>query len=205
MDDIYHRLVFDNKDIVSCYKYVKNLDGDSRLIVINGVSKMYAMTGFRIGWAIANKTLIKVMTNIQGHETSGASTLSQYAAIGALTGDQSNVNDLNKMLENNRNVMIEGLNSIKNVNVNRPDGTFYAFVDFSNYEKDSSKLSTLFLEKIQVVTVPGLDFGMDGYLRLSTCNSESDIREGIRRIKWLLDDDQPDTIQIGSKTISKRD
>ncbi len=203
MDDIYHRLVFDDKKIVSCFNYVKQLDGDSRLIVINGVSKMYAMTGFRIGWAIGNKTLIKVMTNIQGHETSGASTLSQYAAIGALTGDQSCVNDLNKFLENNRNVLVDGLNSIKNINVTKPDGTFYAFVDFRKYEQDSTKLSKLFLEKIQVVTVPGIDFGMEGFLRISTCNSESDIREGIRRIKWLLEDDQPNTIEIGNKIISK--
>ncbi len=75
MDDIYHRLIFDNKKPISCYKYAKNLSENSKLIVVNGVSKQYAMTGFRIGWAVANKKLIEVMSNIQGHQTSGPSVL----------------------------------------------------------------------------------------------------------------------------------
>ena len=90
----------------------KNLDENSKLIIINGVSKQYAMTGFRIGWAVANKKLIEAMTNIQGHQTSGPSVLLQKAAVGALNGVQSCVENLRVTLENNRNVMIDLLKLI---------------------------------------------------------------------------------------------
>jgi aspartate aminotransferase len=188
MDDIYHRLIFDNYQRVSCYKFTTKKINESNIIVINGVSKQYAMTGFRIGWAVANPAIIEAITNIQAHLTSGPNVLMQKAAIGAINGPQEGVSELAHQLELNRNVLVEEINKIPNVKLSIPHGTFYSFVDFSAYEKDSVKLALDILEKVKVVTVPGVSFGMDGYLRISYCNSEKDIREGIQRIKKALEE-----------------
>jgi aspartate aminotransferase len=188
MDDIYHRLIFDNYERVSCYKFTSRTINESNIIVINGVSKQYAMTGFRIGWAVANPAIIDAITNIQAHLTSGPNVLMQKAAIGAIYGPQEGVTELAHQLELNRNVLVEELNKIPNVKLSIPHGTFYSFVDFSAYEKDSVKLALDILDKVKVVTVPGVSFGMDGYLRISYCNSEKDIREGIQRIKKALEE-----------------
>ncbi len=201
MDDIYHRLIFDGKKPINCYRYAKKLDENSKLIVVNGVSKQYAMTGFRIGWAVANKKLIEAMTNIQGHQTSGPSVLLQKAAVGALNGIQSGVESLRVTLENNRNIMIDLLNSFEGVKVTKPDGTFYCFADFSYYEKKSNKLSELLIDKVQVLTVPGKEFGLEGYLRLSYCGAVKDITEGIERIKWALDPNSPNELYIGDRKL----
>lgn len=201
MDDIYHRLIFDGRKPINCYEYAKDLGENSKLIVINGVSKQYSMTGFRIGWAVANKNLIRVMTNIQGHQTSGPSVVLQKAAVGALNGVQSGVENLRRTLENNRNVMMERLNAFEGVRAHKPDGTFYCFVDFSHYEKDSRKLSEFLLEKVRVLTVPGVEFGMEGYLRLSTCGTIKEITEGIERIKWALDPNSPNELYIGDRKL----
>jgi len=201
MDDIYHRLVFDGRKPVNCYKYAKDLSENSKLIVINGVSKQYAMTGFRIGWAVANKKLIETMTNIQAHQTSGPSVLLQKAAVGALNGVQSCVENLRVTLENNRNVMMDLLDSFNGVKVTRPDGTFYCFADFSVYEKDSVKLSEFLIDKVQVLTVPGIAFGWEGYLRLSFCGSIKDMTEGVERLKWALDPDAPNELYIGDRKL----
>lgn len=201
MDDIYHRLLFDGKRPISCYKYAKNLSENSKLIVINGVSKQYAMTGFRIGWAVANKKIIEAMTNIQGHQTSGPSVLLQKAAVGALNGIQSSVESLRMTLENNRNVLIDQLNSFEGVKVTKPDGTFYCFADFSYYNKSSQALSEYLIDKVMVLTVPGAEFGMEGYLRLSYCGSIKDITEGIERMKWALDPNSPNELYIGDRKL----
>lgn len=201
MDDIYHRLIFDGRKPINCYNYAKDLSEKSKLIVINGVSKQYAMTGFRIGWAVANKKLIEAMTNIQGHQTSGPSVLLQKAAVGALNGIQSGVENLRVTLENNRNVLIDLLNSFEGVKVTKPDGTFYCFADFSNYEKSSNKLSEFLIDKVMVLTVPGKEFGMEGYLRISYCGSIKDITEGIERIKWALDPNSPNELYIGDRKL----
>ncbi|MFH1320000.1 MAG: pyridoxal phosphate-dependent aminotransferase [Bacteroidota bacterium] len=201
MDDIYHRLIFDNRKLINCYKYAKDTTENSKIIVINGVSKQYAMTGFRIGWAVANKKLIKVMTNIQGHQTSGPSALLQMAAVGAINGIQSSVESLRMTLENNCKVMIEQLNAFDGIKVNPPDGTFYVFPDFSIYEKDSAKLAYILLDKVRVITVPGVEFGMEGYLRLSICGSIKDITQGIERIKWALDPNSPNELYIGERKL----
>jgi len=201
MDDIYHRLIFDGRKPINCYEYAKDLGENSKLILINGISKQYSMTGFRIGWAVANKNLIRVMTNIQGHQTSGPSVVLQKAAVGALNGTQSGVENLRRTLENNRNVMMERLNAFDDVRAYKPDGTFYCFVDFSHYEKDSRKLSEFLLEKVRVLTVPGVEFGLEGFLRLSTCGSIKDITEGIERIKWALDPNSPNELYIGERKL----
>lgn len=201
MDDIYHRLIFDNRRPINCYEYAKDLSENSKLIVINGISKQYAMTGFRIGWAVANKKLIEVMTNIQGHQTSGPSVVLQKAAVGALNGIQSSVENLRLTLENNRNVMIENLNSFEGIKVTKPDGAFYCFADFSVYGKESTKISEFLINKVLVLAVPGVEFGMEGYLRMSFCGSIKDITEGVERMKWALDPNSPNELYIGDRKL----
>jgi aspartate aminotransferase len=201
MDDIYHRLIFDGKKPVNCYKYAKDHSENSKIILINGVSKQYAMTGFRIGWAVANKKLIEAMTNIQSQQTSGPSILLQKAAVGALNGIQSGVESLRISLENNRNIMVDYLNSFEGVKVTKPDGTFYCFADFSAYEKNSNKLSEFLIDKVMVVTVPGSEFGMNGFLRLSFCGAIKEITEGIERMKWALDPNSPNELYIGDRKL----
>ena len=203
MDDIYHRLVFDNRTPINCYDYAQDTSENSKLILINGVSKLYAMTGFRIGWAVANKKLIEVMTNLQGHQTSGPSILLQKAAVGALNGVQSGVENLRMTLENNRNVMTDHLNSFDGVHVSRPDGTFYCFADFRHYDRNSTRLSNFLIDKVQVLTVPGVEFGCEGYLRLSYCGAIKDITEGIERMKWALDPNSPNELYIGDRKLMR--
>ena len=185
-DDIYQRLIFDGRKAVNCYDFAADLNDNSKLIVVNGVSKQYAMTGFRLGWAVASGPLIQVMSRIQGHQTSGASALSQQAAIGALTGEQSSVDSLRTTLENNRDVLIERLRAIEGVQVAKPGGTFYCLADFRHYEADSAKLAQYLLEEALVVTIPGVAFGLDGHLRISFCGSIGDITQGVERIKLAL-------------------
>ncbi|MFH1198129.1 MAG: pyridoxal phosphate-dependent aminotransferase [bacterium] len=201
MDDIYHRLLFDGKKTYSAYDYTKKSVEESKLLIINGVSKQYAMTGFRIGWAVGNKKLIEAMSNIQGHQTSGPSVLLQKAAIGALNGIQSSVEGLRVTLENNRNVLIGLLKSFEGVKVTVPDGTFYCFADFSAYDKDSQKLSNMLIDKVMVLTVPGKEFGLDGHLRISYCGTIKDITEGIERMKWALDPNSPNELYIGDRKL----
>ncbi|MCK4835759.1 MAG: pyridoxal phosphate-dependent aminotransferase [Candidatus Aminicenantes bacterium] len=201
MDDIYHRLIFDGKKPISCYQYGNNKSENSRLVVINGVSKQYAMTGFRIGWAVANKKLRKIMANIQAHQSSGPSVVLQRAAIGALNGSQSSVESLRLSLENNRKVMMDQLNAFNGVKVTQPDGTFYCFVDFNKFDRDSTKMANFLLEKVFVVTVPGVEFGLDGFLRLSTCGSIKEIIEGVGRIKWAFDPEAADELYIGERKL----
>ena len=202
MDDTYNRLIFDGRAPTNCYHYsgVHNLDS-SKLVVINCVSKMYAMTGFRIGWAIGNRQLIRAMTNIQSQETSGPATPSQWAAVGALNGVQSGIDALRMTLENNRGVLLTRLSSIPGVHVTKPGGTFYCFPDFSACEKDSGKLSRFLLDKVRVVTVPGREFGMEGHLRISFCGALKEIKEGCERIKWALDPDAPNEIFLGDRKL----
>ncbi|MFC1575685.1 aminotransferase class I/II-fold pyridoxal phosphate-dependent enzyme [Gemmatimonadota bacterium] len=200
-DDIYHRLVFDGKKWTNPCEFARNLGDKSKLIVINGVSKAYAMTGFRIGWAVANPKLIEVMSNIQSHETSGPAGLLQAGAVAAINGVQSSVENLRMQLENRKNILMSKLKAFDGVKVTEPDGTFYAFVDFRAYEKSSLKLSSLILDKVQVVTVPGVAFGMEGHLRISYCGPEKDVIEGIERIKWAVDPNSPNELLLGNRKL----
>lgn len=201
MDDIYHRLLFDGKKPYSAFDFTKKSVEESKLLIVNGVSKQYAMTGFRIGWAVGNKKLIEAMASIQGHQTSGPSVLLQKAAVGALNGIQSSVESLRVTLENNRNILVDQLRSFNGVKVYVPDGTFYLFADFSAYEKDSQKLSNYLIDKVMVLTVPGKEFGLDGFLRISYCGTIKDITEGIERMKWALDPNAPNELYIGDRKL----
>jgi len=201
MDDIYHKLVFDGKKAPSAYKHTTKDIESTHIIVVNGVSKLYGMTGFRIGWAIANRKLVQVMTNVQSQITSCTAVLLQAAAEGALTGLQTAVESLRLTLENNRNVMVQELCAFSGVKITKPDGTYYCLPDFSAYEKNSVKLCELLLKKALVVTVPGKEFGMEGHLRLSYAGSIKDITEGIERIRWALDPTSPKEIYIGERKL----
>jgi len=201
MDDLYNRLIFEGKIPPNAYDFARDHTDHSKLAVVQGVSKMYAMTGFRIGWAVVNRELAEAMTNIQSHQTSGPATPSQWAAIGALNGVQAGVESLRLTLENNRNVMVERLRAFDGVQITKPDGTFYCFPDFSAYQKNSQKLAEFLLEKVRVVTVPGKEFGMDGHLRLSFCGTIKDVTEGIERIQWALDPDAPNELYLGERKL----
>ncbi len=203
MDDIYHRLVFDGLEVPHCYDCTDKSVDDAGIMVLNGVSKQYAMTGFRIGWAVGPAAIIKAMSNIQSHLSGGPCTVSQNASVAALNGDQSAVDDLLAELEERRNETADLLESIPGVELIRPDGTFYCFVNFSAFDADSTRLSNLFLEKIRVVTVPGIEFGMEGYLRISFCGAMEDVREGVRRIRWLLNDNGEPELKAGDRVFSR--
>jgi aspartate aminotransferase len=201
MDDLYNRLVFEGKKAPNPYEFAKVQGDASKLVVVQGVSKMYAMTGFRIGWALAGREVVEAMTNIQSHQTSGPVTVSQWAAIGALSGVQTPIESLRLTLENQRNVMLERLRTIPGVHVTKPDGTFYCFPDFSAYDKNSQRLAEFLLERVRVVTVPGKEFGMDGHLRLSYCGTIKEIMDGLERIKWALDPQSPNELFLGDRKL----
>jgi aspartate aminotransferase len=203
MDDIYQQLYFNGKKPSSVFKYAKDNSDSSKLVVINGVSKAYAMTGFRIGWTIANKKITGAMINVSAQNTSCPSIVSQTAAAGALNGIQSSVESMRLTLENNRNIMLNELKSFTGVKIVPPDGTFYCLPDFSVYNKSSNDLSRFLLEKALVVTVPGAEFGIEGHLRLSYCGSVKEITEGIARIKWALDPESPNEIYIGDRKMRR--
>jgi aspartate aminotransferase len=204
MDDIYHKLVFDGLKPAPAYNFSNKDIESTMVIVVNGVSKLYGMTGFRIGWVVTNRKLVEVMTNFQAQTTSCTSVVLQAAAEGALTGMQSIVESLRMTFENNRNVVMQELCSFNGLHVVKPAGTFYILPDFraycpSNIAKNSVELSQFILKKALVVTVPGKEFGMEGYLRLSFAGGIKDITTGIERIKWALDPLAPNEIYIGDR------
>jgi aspartate aminotransferase len=201
MDDIYHKLVFDGKTPISAYKHTTKDVETSHIISINGISKLYGMTGFRIGWVVAPRKIVQVMANVQAQTSSCTSVILQAAAEGALTGLQSVVETLRMTLENNRNVMMQELRAFSGINTTKPDGTYYCLPDFRAYSKDSVKLSNFLLQKALVVTVPGREFGMEGHLRLSYATTVKDIKQGIERIKWALDPNAPNEIYIGERKL----
>ena len=201
MDDIYHKLVFDDKVAVPGYKFTTKDVESSKIIVINGVSKLYGMTGFRIGWAVGPSEIVEIMNNVQGQMTSGPSVVVQAAADGALTGLQGVVEVLRLTIQNNRDVIMQELAAMDGVKVTKPEGTFYVFPDFSAYNRNSVQLSEFLLKKAMVVTVPGKEFGMEGHLRLSYSGTIKDVTEGIARIRWALDPKAPADIYIGDRRV----
>ncbi len=203
MDDIYHRLVFDGRQPVACYDCTDVSVDESCLVVLNGVSKQYAMTGFRIGWAVGPRDLIKVMSNIQSHQSGNPCSLSQHAAVAAIHGAQGSVSQLRGELEKNRDELVRLIREIPGLKVDNPEGTFYCFCDFSVFDADSTRLAAYLLEKVQVVTVPGIEFGLEGFLRLSYCGDIKDVVEGLRRIKWILDADGTPELQAGDTVFTR--
>jgi len=201
MDDIYHKLVYQQNQWKPAWNYTdKNIE-NTRVIVVNGVSKLYGMTGFRIGWAIAPRKLVEIMTNVQGQMTSNPAIVLQSAAEGALTGQQGLVENLRMTFENNRQIILNELKAFSDLKVVPPDGTFYVMPDFRAYGEDSTKIANFLLEKALVVTVPGKEFGMEGFIRLSFAGAVKDIIEGIERLRWALDPKAPNEIYIGDRKL----
>jgi len=205
-DDIYQKLVFDGLVPSAAYKFtIKDVE-NTKVIVVNGVSKLYGMTGFRIGWVVAPRHIVEVMTNVQSQTTTCVSPVMQAAAEGALTGMQSIVESLRLSIQNNRDVLMQELRTFTDVRCTRPGGTFYALPDFRAYirksvAKDAVELSDFLLKRSLVVTIPGSEFGMEGHLRLSYAGSVKDITEGVERMKWALDPNAPSEIYIGDRKL----
>lgn len=198
-DDIYHKLVFDRKVAYPAYGFTRKDVEDSHLIVVNGVAKIYGMTGFRVGWVVAPRELVRVMTNVIAQTTSGVSPVSQAAAEGALNGLQYVVEAIRLQIENNRAVLLQEMKTFNGARLIRPEGTFYALPDLRAFNTNSVELSKFLLKKALVVTVPGKEFGMEGHIRLSISGTVKDVTEGIARIKWALDPTSPNEIYIGDK------
>ena len=198
-DDIYHKLTFDGNEAPPAWNFTQKDIENTRVIVVNGVAKLYGMTGFRIGWVVAPREMVRIMTNVQVQTTSCVSPVSQAAAEGALNGIQSVVEALRLQIENNRNIVLQEMKSFNGARLIPPQGTFYALPDLRAFSTDSVKLSKFLLKKALVVTVPGKDFGMEGHLRLSFAGSVKDVMEGMTRIKWALDPTSPNEIYIGDR------
>lgn len=186
-DSIYDQLILDDVAIRSPLSYIDDLE-KGNICVVNGFSKAFAMTGFRVGFSISSRQIAKAMSNVQAQITSCPSELSQIASLGALEEGKGFINNLVNDLRIKRDVLVDELSKIPNLRFVKPSATFYSFVDFSFYDKDSSNLSQKLIEGVGVVTVPGIEFGFEGYLRISFCSSTGDIRNGIRKIGEFLKD-----------------
>jgi aspartate aminotransferase len=191
MDDIYHQLVFEPAQWVPGYVFTSNSIDKSRLVIINGVSKTFGMTGFRVGWTIGPKPVIAAMEKIQSHSTSGVSTILQEAALGAIQEGSSTIEGLREFIKGNRDILVSEIKTIPGIKIKQPPGTFYCFPDISGINPDSGELAALLLEKAYIATVPGIAFGRDGHLRLSFTCSREEIVESARRMRWALDPDSP--------------
>ncbi len=201
MDDIYHKLVFDGVSAPPAYRFTNKDVDSSHIVVINGVSKSYGMTGFRIGWAVAPRPVIEIMRNVQSQTATNPAVLMQVAAEGAINGIQSVVESLRLAMQNNRDLLMQEMRAFTDVRCPKPQGTFYALPDMRAYSQDSVALADFLLEKARVVTVPGKAFGLEGYIRLSYAGSPKDVKEGIARIRWALDPNAPNEIYIGDRKL----
>jgi len=192
-DEIYEHLLYDGATAPSICVAVPELA--DRTIIINGVAKTYAMTGWRVGWMIGPKDVIKAATNLQSHLSSNVSNVSQRAAIAALIGDLSAVHKMGEAFDRRRKLIVKLLNEIPGVTCPTPTGAFYVYPSVKavlgkeirgKRPKTSAELATLILEEAEVAAVPGEAFGPSGYLRFSYALGDEDIIEGIARVKKLL-------------------
>ncbi|EOR20179.1 MULTISPECIES: pyridoxal phosphate-dependent aminotransferase [Clostridium] len=192
-DEIYEKLIYDNEKHISIASISE--DAYNRTIVINGLSKAYAMTGWRIGYSACNKEIAKLMSSVQSHVTSNINSISQYAAIEALSGPKESINIMIKEFEKRRNYMINRLKQINDLSIIEPKGAFYIMICIDKYynksinnEKIKSSLdfSKSILEEEKVAVIPGVAFGLDNYIRLSYATSMEIIEEGLNRLERYL-------------------
>ncbi|MCG2798685.1 MAG: pyridoxal phosphate-dependent aminotransferase [Cellulomonas sp.] len=192
-DEIYEHLVYDETVFTPIVKVVPELADTT--IVLNGVAKTYAMTGWRVGWMIGPSDVIKAATNLQSHLTSNVANVSQRAAIEALTGDLSAVAAMRTAFDRRRKTMVSMLGQIDGVQIPVPQGAFYAYPSVAGVlgrtirgitPATSAELAALILEQVEVAVVPGEAFGPSGYLRLSYALGDDDLVEGVGRIVELL-------------------
>jgi aspartate/methionine/tyrosine aminotransferase len=192
-DEIYEHLLYDGATAPSLPVVVPGLADQT--IIINGVAKTYAMTGWRVGWMIGPKDVIKAATNLQSHLTSNVSNVSQRAAIAALTGDLTAVHEMGIAFDRRRKLIVDLLNKIPGVTCPTPTGAFYVYPSVKGVlgkeirgkrPQTSAELATLILDEVEVAAVPGEAFGPSGYLRFSYALGDEDIVEGIGRVAKLL-------------------
>jgi aspartate/methionine/tyrosine aminotransferase len=192
-DEIYEHLVYDGAQARSIAVEVPELA--DTCVVLNGVAKTYAMTGWRVGWMVGPKDVVKAATNLQSHLTSNVNNVAQRAAITALQGDLSAVDAMRTAFDRRRRTMVEMLGAIDGVVCPTPQGAFYAYPSVRGVlgrtirgrtPRTSTELAELILEEVEVAVVPGEAFGPSGYLRLSYALGDDDLVEGVGRIQTLL-------------------
>ncbi|MBM7561533.1 pyridoxal phosphate-dependent aminotransferase [Fusibacter tunisiensis] len=185
-DEIYEKLIY-GETHVSIAKFAYD-----HTILVNGLSKAYAMTGWRIGYTASSVEIAKIMSNIQSHATSNPNTIAQYASIEALDGDQSPIEEMRLAFDERRKYMVERVRNIDKISCVEPKGAFYVMVDISHYlgleiegkkVESSIDFASLLLEKAMVSVIPGIAFGVDAYIRLSYATSMENIKEGLNRIE----------------------
>jgi len=195
-DEIYEKLVYDNVKHLSLASLSDEIK--EKIITINGVSKSYAMTGWRIGYAAGPEEIIQGMSKIQGHSTSNANSIAQKASVEALNGKQDTIEEMRKSFDERRKYMVKRLNDIEGISCIRPAGAFYAFPNVSRILErgieyngkriiNSFDLSNFILKEAEVALIPGSAFEAEDYLRLSYAASLGDIREGLDRIEKILE------------------
>ena len=193
-DEIYEKLIYDGKEHIS----IASLSEDSykRTIVINGLSKAFAMTGWRIGYAVADKKIVDLMKSIQSHMTSGTNSITQYASVAALTGDMTEQEKMVEEFEKRRNYMLGRIDNMKDITCIRPSGAFYVMMDISKYLgksinatkiTNSVEFADKLLDEEKVAVVPGAGFGVDKFIRLSYATSMENIKKGLDRIEKFLE------------------
>jgi aspartate/methionine/tyrosine aminotransferase len=192
-DEIYEHLVYGDAEFSSMPVVVPELA--DRTLILNGVAKTYAMTGWRVGWMIGPKDVIKAATNLQSHATSNVANVSQAAALAAVSGDLSAVAKMREAFDRRRQTMVRLLNDIPGVVCPEPEGAFYAYPSVKELlgkeirgkrPQTSVELAALILEEAEVALVPGEAFGTPGYFRLSYALGDEDLAEGVGRVAKLL-------------------
>lgn len=192
-DEIYEHLVYGDAQFASMPALVPELA--DRTVVVNGVAKTYAMTGWRVGWMIAPTDVTKAATNLQSHATSNVANVSQVAALAAVSGNLDAVNEMKVAFDRRRLLIVDLLNAIPGVTCPTPEGAFYAYPSVKGLMgtsidgtvvNSSSELANVILDKVEVAVVPGEAFGTPGYLRLSYATSDDKITEGLARMHELL-------------------
>ncbi|WP_431931556.1 pyridoxal phosphate-dependent aminotransferase [Nonomuraea jabiensis] len=192
-DEIYEHLVYGGAEFTSIATAVPEL-GD-RVVILNGVAKTYAMTGWRVGWLIGPSDVVKAATNLQSHATSNVANVSQMAALAAVSGDLSAVAEMRTAFDRRRQTMVRMLNEIPGVFCPEPKGAFYAYPSVKELigkelrgrrPRSSGELAELILEEAEVAVVPGEAFGTPGYFRLSYALGDDDLVEGVSRVAKLL-------------------
>lgn len=192
-DEIYEHLTYDEVPFTSIVAAVPALAENT--VVLNGVAKTYAMTGWRVGWMIAPADITKAATNLQSHMTSNVNNVAQHAAIAAVSGSLDAVNEMHTAFDRRRKTIVEGLNAIEGVHCPTPKGAFYVYADVTGLlgkeiarkrPATSAELAEIILEEAEVAVVPGEAFGPSGYLRLSYALGDEDLAEGVARIQKLL-------------------
>jgi len=193
-DEIYELLVYGDAEFSSIVGLVPELA--ERSVVINGVSKTYAMTGWRVGWMVAPTDLVAAATNLQSHTTSNVDNVAQAAALAALQGDLAQAEEMRRAFDRRRRRMVEMLRAMPGVTCAEPLGAFYAFPSVADLlgrevggrrSETTIALAATFLDEARVAVVPGEAFGAPGYLRFSYALGDDDLVEGLTRIAKLLD------------------